>query len=94
MLKNASLRQKLMETKKKIIEQKDLEKENREKEELKNEIMLLKQEIKQLKEQNEAQTRALLESNKLMEEIIAMQKTFFCCNSILCIKSKMNGFMR
>ena len=36
--------------------------------------MLLKQEIKQLKEQNEAQTRALLESNKLMEEILAMQK--------------------
>ena len=22
------------------------------------------------------------------------KKTFFCCNSILCIKSKMNGFMR
>ena len=30
MLKNASLRQKLMKTKKKMIEQKDLEKENRE----------------------------------------------------------------
>ena len=55
--------------------QKKLEIENLEKEKMKNRIDVLEQQIKVVQHTNKVQAEALKQSNKLMEEILNMQKT-------------------